>query len=139
MSSSIHTDRAPAAIGPYSQAVRTENFVFTSGQISLDPETGALWGETIAQQTHRVCQNLEAILAAAGSSLKHVLKTVCYLRDMQDFAEFNRIYGQYFTGKPARSCVAVRELPKGALVEIEVIAEICGENSMQGCGKDGAR
>ena len=101
MSSSIHTDRAPAAIGPYSQAVRTGNFVFTSGQISLDPETGALWGETIAQQTHRVCQNLEAILAAAGSSLKHVLKTVCYLPDL--WTVFHRKARPFLCGGPGAS------------------------------------
>lgn len=125
MSSKIHTDNAPAAIGPYSQAVVTGNLIFTSGQIALNPETGALEGENITEQTHRVCKNLSAVLSAAGGSLESAVKTVCFLSDMADFAEFNAVYGQYFTEKPARSCVAVKELPKGALVEVEVIAEIC--------------
>ena len=120
---SIHTDKAPAAIGPYSQAMVYGNLVFTSGQIPLDPETGMLVGDNIAQQTHRVCKNLEAVLTASGSSLKSAVKTVCFLADMSDFAAFNEVYAQYFTEKPARSCVAVKELPKGALVEVEVIAE----------------
>lgn len=119
----IHTDNAPAAIGPYSQAVTVGNLVFTSGQIPLDPATGMLMGETITEQTHRVCKNLDAVLTAAGSSLKKAVKTVCFLSDMADFAEFNKVYAEYFTGNPARSCVAVRELPKGALVEVEVVAE----------------
>ena len=125
MSSKIHTDNAPAAIGPYSQAVVTGNLIFTSGQIALNPETGALEGENITEQTHRVCKNLSAVLSAAGGSFESAVKTVCFLSDMADFAEFNAVYGQYFTEKPARSCVAVKELPKGALVEVEVIAEIC--------------
>ena len=124
MSNKIHTDNAPAAIGPYSQAVVTGNLIFTSGQIALNPETGTLEGANITEQTHRVCQNLSAVLSAAGSSLESAVKTVCFLSDMADFAEFNAVYGQYFTEKPARSCVAVKELPKGALVEVEVIAEI---------------
>lgn len=123
MSSKISTDKAPQAIGPYSQAVVTGNLVFTSGQIPLNPETGLLEGNTIAEQTHRVCQNLDAVLSAAGSSLKKAVKTVCFLSDIADFAEFNQVYSQYFTEKPARSCVAVKDLPKGALVEVEVIAE----------------
>ncbi len=123
MSYNIHTDRAPKAIGPYSQAVVLGNLVFTSGQIPLDPETGVLEGENIKEQTHRVCKNLEAVLSAAGSSLKSAVKTVCFLNDMADFAEFNEVYAQYFTEKPARSCVAVKALPKGALVEVEVVAE----------------
>ncbi len=125
MSNKIHTNNAPAAIGPYSQAVVTGNLIFTSGQIALNPETGILEGENITEQTHRVCKNLSAVLTEAGGSLESAVKTVCFLSDMADFAEFNAVYGQYFTEKPARSCVAVKELPKGALVEVEVIAEIC--------------
>ena len=125
MSNKIHTNNAPAAIGPYSQAVVTGNLIFTSGQIALNPETGALEGADITEQTHHVCKNLSAVLAEAGGSLESAVKTVCFLSDMADFAEFNAVYGQYFTEKPARSCVAVKELPKGALVEVEVIAEIC--------------
>lgn len=123
MSNKISTNKAPSAIGPYSQAVVTGNLIFTSGQISLNPETGVLEGETIKEQTHRVCKNLEAVLSAAGSSLKNAVKTVCFLKNMEDFQTFNEVYAEYFTEKPARSCVAVKELPKNALVEIEVIAE----------------
>ena len=123
MSNKIHTDNAPAAIGPYSQAVCVGDLIFTSGQIPLNPETGILEGEDITQQTHRVCKNLAAVLTAAGGSLKTVVKTVCFLDDMADFAAFNEVYGQYFTEKPARSCVAVKALPKGALVEVEALAE----------------
>jgi 2-iminobutanoate/2-iminopropanoate deaminase len=119
----VHTDQAPAAIGPYSQAVVAGELIFTSGQIALNPETGLLEGATVTEQTHRVCRNLQAVLTAAGSSLKHTLKTVCYLSDMADFAAFNEVYAQYFTEKPARSCVAAKALPKGALVEVEVIAQ----------------
>lgn len=122
MTSNIHTSKAPAAIGPYSQAVVVENLIFTSGQIALDPDTGVLEGGTIAEQTHRVCQNLQAVLETAGGSLGSAVKTVCYLQDMADFAAFNQVYAQYFTQKTARSCVAAKELPKGALVEVEVIA-----------------
>ena len=118
-----NTSKAPAAIGPYSQAVITGNLVFTSGQIPLDPETGVMVGENITEQTHRVCQNLEAVLNASGASFATVVKTTCFLHDMADFAAFNEVYAQYFTEKPARSCVSVKALPKGALVEIEVIAE----------------
>ena len=125
MIAKIHTDHAPAAIGPYSQATVVGNMVFTSGQIALDPASGALSGENITEQTHRVCKNLDAVLAQAGSSLKNTVKTVCFLHNMADFAAFNEVYAQYFTEKPARSCVAVKELPKGALVEIEVIVEQC--------------
>ena len=123
MNNKIQTTKAPAAIGPYSQAVVVGELIFTSGQISLNPETGVLEGGSITQQTHRVCKNLDAVLTAAGGSLRSVLKTVCYLTDMADFAAFNEAYAEYFTEKPARSCVAVKALPKGALVEIEVIAE----------------
>lgn len=120
----VHTDNAPAAIGPYSQAVVLGRTVFTSGQIALDPESGAVTGDGIVQQTHRVCLNLKAVLEASGASLESVVKTVCFLKNMEDFAEFNKVYGEYFVGKPARSCVAVKSLPKDVLVEIETIAEI---------------
>lgn len=118
----VHTPFAPAAIGPYSQAVKANGMVFTSGQIALVPETGAVVEGGIREQTTRICENLEAVLAAAGSSLEKVVKTTCFLADMADFAAFNEVYGSYFTGKPARSCVAVRTLPKNVLAEIEVIA-----------------
>ena len=118
----VHTPFAPAAIGPYSQAVKANGMVFTSGQIALDPETGAVVEGGIKEQTTRICENLKAVLAAAGSSLEKVVKTTCFLADMADFAVFNEVYGGYFTGKPARSCVAVRTLPKNVLAEIEVIA-----------------
>ena len=123
MANKVQTNKAPAAIGPYSQAIVTGNLIFTSGQIPLNPETGVLEGENITEQTHRVCKNLEAVLSAAGGSLKSVVKTVCFLNNMADFTAFNEVYSQYFTEKPARSCVAVKDLPKGALVEVEVIAE----------------
>ena len=118
----IHPPLAPAAIGPYSQAVKVNGMVFTSGQIALVPETGAVVEGGIKEQTTRICENLKAVLAAAGSSLEKVVKTTCFLADMADFAVFNEVYGGYFTGKPARSCVAVRTLPKNVLAEIEVIA-----------------
>ena len=118
----VHTPFAPAAIGPYSQAVKANGMVFTSGQIALDPETGAVVEGGIREQTTRICENLKAVLAAAGSYLEKVVKTTCFLADMADFAAFNEVYGSYFTGKPARSCVAVRTLPKNVLAEIEVIA-----------------
>jgi 2-iminobutanoate/2-iminopropanoate deaminase len=123
MSNKIQTNNAPAAIGPYSHAIVTGNLIFTSGQIPLNPETGLIEGDNITEQTHRVCKNLEAVLAAAGSSLKNAVKTVCFLKNMEDFAAFNEVYAEYFTEKPARSCVAVKMLPKDALVEVEVIAE----------------
>ena len=126
MNQKVHTEKAPAAIGPYSQAIVAGNLVFTSGQIPLNPETGLLEGSNIAEQTHRVCQNLQAVLEAAGASLQSAVKTVCFLRDMADFAAFNEVYAQYFTEKPARSCVAVKDLPKGALVEVEVVAQVEG-------------
>ena len=123
MSNKVQTSKAPAAIGPYSQAVVVGNLIFTSGQIPLNPETGILEGENITEQTHRVCKNLEAVLSAAGGSMKSAVKTVCFLSNMSDFGAFNEVYAQYFTEKPARSCVAVKDLPKGALVEVEVVAE----------------
>lgn len=119
----IHTNGAPAAIGPYSQAIVNGEYIFTSGQIALDPETGAVVGENIVEQTHRVCQNLSAVLTASGGNLDTVIKTVCYLSDMHNFAPFNEVYATYFTGKPARSCVEVAALPKNVLVEIDVIAK----------------
>ncbi len=120
----LSTDKAPAAIGPYSQAVITGNLLFSSGQIALDPETGVVIGETIEEQTEQVMKNIGAILEEAGLEYGDVVKTVCFLDDMNDFASFNEIYGKYFTNKPARSCVAVDSLPKGVLCEVEVIAEI---------------
>ena len=118
----IHTDSAPAAIGPYSQAVQVGELVFTSGQIALVPETGAVEATDIVGQTEQVCKNLSAVLEAAESSLDRVIKTTCFLADMNDFAAFNEVYGKYFSGKPARSCVAAKALPKNVLVEVEVIA-----------------
>ena len=118
----IHTDNAPAAIGPYSQAVQVGELVFTSGQIALVPETGAVEATDIVGQTEQVCKNLSAVLEAAESSLDRVIKTTCFLADMNDFAAFNEVYGKYFSGKPARSCVAAKALPQNVLVEVEVIA-----------------
>lgn len=118
----IYTENAPAAIGPYSQAIKTNGFVFTSGQIALDPATGEVVAGGISEQTVRICENLKAVLAEAGSSLDKVVKTTCFLADMNDFSAFNNVYGQYFTQKPSRSCVAVKALPKGVLAEVEVIA-----------------
>lgn len=124
MAKSVYTKNAPDAIGPYSQAMIVGNLVFTSGQIAIDPKTGNVEAATIAEQTHQVCKNLKNVLEAAGSDLTKAVKTVCFLKNMSDFAEFNGIYGEYFTSKPARSCVAVKELPKDVLVEVEVIAEV---------------
>lgn len=120
----IATSDAPAAIGPYSQAKVVGNLIFTSGQIPLDAATGEVSGQDVAAQAHCSIQNLGAILEAAGSSFEKVIKTTCFLADMADFAAFNAVYEQYFTGKPARSCVAVKALPKGVLCEVEAIAEI---------------
>lgn len=120
----IHTANAPAAIGPYSQAIVTGNLVFTSGQIPLDPATGTVVTGAIEEQTKRICENLKAVLESAGTSLQNVVKTTCFLADMNDFAAFNAVYATYFTEKPARSCVAVKTLPKNVLAEIEVIAEL---------------
>ena len=124
MSKIIHTDKAPAAIGPYSQALVTGHLVFTSGQIPIDPATGNVEAQGIEAQAEQVMKNLVEVLAAAGSSCEKAVKTTCFLSDMGDFAAFNAVYAKYFTGKPARSCVAVKELPKGVLVEVEVIAEV---------------
>lgn len=124
MSKAIYTKNAPDAIGPYSQAICAGGLVFTSGQIAIDPAVGTVTATTIEAQTEQVCRNLAAVLEAAGSSLDRAVKTVCFLSDMNDFAAFNEVYGRYFTGKPARSCVAVRTLPKNVLVEVDVVAEI---------------
>ena len=120
----IHTENAPAAIGPYSQAVKAGGLVFTSGQIALDPATGAVVQGGIREQTARICENLKAVLEAAGTTLDNAVKTTCFLADMNDFAAFNEVYGQYFTKKPARSCVAVKALPKNVLAEVEVVAAL---------------
>ncbi len=116
------TDKAPAAIGPYSQAVAVNGFLFTSGQVALMPGTGEIAGTTIEEQAERVMQNLKAILEENGVGFENVVKTTCFIADMNDFAAFNEIYGKYFTSKPARSCVAVKQLPKNLLCEVEVIA-----------------
>ena len=116
------TDKAPAAIGPYSQAVAVNGFLFTSGQVALMPGTGEIVGTTIEEQAERVMQSLKAILEENGIGFENVVKTTCFLADMGDFAAFNEIYGKYFVSKPARSCVAVKELPKKLLCEVEVIA-----------------
>ena len=122
------TPNAPAAIGPYSQAVTANGFLFASGQIPLDPATGEIVGTTIEEQAHRCCLNIKAILEANGLSFLDVVKTTCFLASMEDFGAFNSVYAQYFAGKPARSCVAVREVPKKVLCEIEVIAAFpCGK------------
>ena len=119
----IYTPNAPQAIGPYTQAMKVGGLVFTSGQIAINPATGNVEATTIEEQTHQVCKNLKAVLEAAGTDITKVVKTVCFLSDMNDFAAFNAVYGTYFTGKPARSCVAVKTLPKNVLVEIDTIAE----------------
>ena len=120
----VATTNAPGAIGPYSQAIITGNLVFTSGQIAINPATGNVEAETIEDQAKQVCKNLKAVLEAAGSSLEKAVKTTCFLDDMADFAAFNAVYGEYFTNKPARSCVAAKALPKGVKCEVEVIAEV---------------
>ena len=120
----IHTDKAPAAVGPYSQAVEINGIVYTSGQIPLDPVTGELVGESIEEQAEQFMKNLMAILEAAGTKPENVIKTLCFLTDMDDFAAFNEVYAKYFTKKPARSCVGIKALPKGAICEVEVIAAI---------------
>ena len=124
MPKTIATEKAPAAIGPYSQAMVVGNLVYTSGQIPIDPASGTIEAKGIDAQTEQVMKNLGAVLSEAGASFSSVVKTTCYLADISDFASFNEVYARYFIGKPARSCVAVKDLPKGALVEVEVIAEI---------------
>ena len=123
MKQAISTEKAPSAIGPYSQGIKAGNLVITSGQLPLDPATGA-FPEGIEAQTRQICENLKAVLAEAGCTLDNVIKTTCFLDNMNDFAAFNAVYGEYFTNKPARSCVEVAKLPKGVLAEVEVIAEL---------------
>lgn len=118
----VYTEKAPAAVGPYSQAVAVNGMVYTSGQIALDPATGQLAGTTIEEQAEQVMKNLVAVLEAAGTKPENAVKTLCFLTDINDFAAFNEVYARYFTEKPARSCVGVQSLPKGALCEVEVIA-----------------
>ena len=120
----IATNNAPAAIGPYSQAYAVNGFLFTSGQVPLDPATGAVVGSCIEEQAEQACKNIGAILEAAGSGFDKVVKTTCFLADMKDFAAFNAVYEKYFVSKPARSCVAVRELPRQLLCEIEAVAVV---------------
>lgn len=124
MSEKISTSNAPAAIGPYSQAIRVGGMLYTSGQIALDPASCQLVGNNISEQTEQVMKNLSAILTAAGTSFENAVKTTCFLSDIGDFATFNTVYGKYITSAPARSCVAVKDLPKGALVEVEIIATV---------------
>lgn len=118
----ISTEHAPAAIGPYSQAIEANGFLFASGQVPLCPKTGVVVGTTIEEQAKQTCENVKGILTAAGVTFADVIKTTCFLADIADFAAFNAVYAEYFTGKPARSCVAVKDLPKGVMCEIEVIA-----------------
>lgn len=120
----VSTDKAPAAIGPYSQAKIAGGLIFTSGQIPVNPASGIIEAHTVEGQTEQVCKNIAALLDAAGSSIGKVVKTVCFLADIKHFAAFNEVYAKYFTSSPARSCVAVKDIPKGCLVEIEAIAEI---------------
>ncbi len=120
----ISTKNAPDAIGPYSQAIKANGLLFTSGQIAINPKTNSVEAKTIEEQTTQVCENLKAICEEAGTNISKTIKTVCFLADINDFASFNEVYGKYFTGKPARSCVAVKDLPKGVLCEVELIAEL---------------
>ena len=120
----IYTPNAPEALGPYTQAIKCGNVVFTSGQIAINPATNTVEATTIEGQTEQVCKNLTEVLKAAGTSIEKAVKTTCFLKEMSDFAAFNKIYGETFTSKPARSCVAVKTLPKDVLVEVEVIALI---------------
>ena len=124
MLTKVSTDKAPAAIGPYSQGIIAGDFLYASGQIAINPETGNIEAEGIVAQTEQVMKNIGEILKAAGTDYSNVVKTGCFLYDMNDFAAFNEVYAKYFTEKPARSCVAVKDLPKGALVEVEVIASL---------------
>lgn len=124
MNTIVSTDKAPAAVGPYSQAVKSGNMLFCSGQIAIDPASGNLSGDDIKSQTEQVMKNISALLAASGVTFADVVKTTCFLANIDDFAEFNTVYARHFTAKPARSCVAVAALPKRALIEVEVIAVI---------------
>ena len=118
----VSTDKAPAAIGPYSQAIKAGDFLYASGQIPINPATGDIEGKDISEQADLVCKNIGEILAAAGTDFGHVVKTTCFLAEMSDFAPFNAVYEKYFTSKPARSCVSVKKLPKDVLCEVEIIA-----------------
>ena len=118
----VSTDKAPQAIGPYSQAIKAGDFLYASGQIPINPENGEIDTPTISDQADRVCRNIGEILKAAGTDYEHVVKTTCFLAEMSDFAAFNAVYEKYFTGKPARSCVAVKQLPRNVLCEVEVVA-----------------
>ena len=120
----VSTNNAPNAIGPYSQAVKVNGLLFTSGQIAINPETNNVEAVTVEEQTEQVCKNLKAVVEAAGSDMTKVVKTVCFLADINDFAKVNEVNGRYFVSKPARSCVAVKDLPKGVLCEVELIAEL---------------
>lgn len=120
----ISTTDAPGAIGPYSQAIVSGSTVYTSGQIAIDPATGNMVEGDVSAQTDRVCRNIVALLKACGTDISKVVKTTCFLADMADFAAFNEVYARYFTSKPARSCVAVKTLPKGALVEVDTVCEL---------------
>lgn len=120
----IHSEHAPAAIGPYSQAIRAGEFLYLSGQLGINPESGKIEGATVAEQAEQACRNIEAVLAAAGLSMQNVVKTTCFLTDMADFAAFNEVYAKHFVSKPARSCFAVKALPAGGLCEIESIAVV---------------
>lgn len=122
MKTVIFTENAPKAIGPYSQAIEINDILFSSGQIAINPKTSNIEAQTIEEQTHQVCQNLKAVLESRNLTFDNVVKTTCFLADMNDFAKFNSVYAEYFTSCPARSCVAAKALPKNALVEIEVIA-----------------
>ena len=118
----IHTDKAPAAVGPYSQAIKAGNTLYLSGQIAINPAEGKIVAKTIEEQAEQCCRNVEAVLAAAGTDMSHVVKTVCFLADIADFKAFNEVYAKHFISKPARSCVAVKDLPAGALCEVEATA-----------------
>ena len=120
----IHTDKAPAAVGPYSQAIQAGGMLYLSGQIAIDPAAGKIVATDIEGQAEQCCRNVEAVLAAAGSDMKHVVKTTCFLVEIGDFQKFNAVYEQHFISKPARSCVAVKDLPAGALCEVEAIAAL---------------
>lgn len=118
----IHTDKAPAAVGPYSQAILAGNTLYMSGQIAINPAEGKIVAKTIEEQTEQCCKNIEAVLAEAGTDMQHVVKTTCFLADIADFKAFNEVYAKHFVSKPARSCVAVKDLPAGALCEVEALA-----------------
>ncbi|WP_270837144.1 RidA family protein [Mitsuokella multacida] len=118
----IHTDQAPAAVGPYSQAIEANGVLYCSGQIAINPAEGKIVATTIEEQAEQCCRNVEAVLKEAGTDMKHVVKTTCFLAEIADFKAFNEVYAKHFISKPARSCVAVKDLPAGALCEVEVTA-----------------